>query len=68
MKPKKLNKKLVLNKKTMAHLNTNDQGRVQAGIDYDTDFCTPPGICPNTKTCNNCTVTCPPCTITYYPT
>lgn len=34
MKPKKLSKKLVLNKKTVADLKGNDMGKVKGGCKY----------------------------------
>jgi hypothetical protein len=39
MKPKKFNKKLSLNKKTIANLNTNHMGIVQAGHDETSAIC-----------------------------
>lgn len=68
MKTRKLNKKLVLNKKTISNLNRNELLEMKAGAVPATDLCTNPiwmptctGICASDWTCPN--VTCPEHTI-----
>ena len=50
MKQKKFDKRLVLNKKTVANLSNDDLMHVLGGIPptYETTCCTPPDLCAKT--------------------
>ncbi len=62
MKTKKISRKLVLKKTTVANLNGASMGRVYGGTDIDdTIKCLTPiscDTCNTCVTCNNCTETC----------
>jgi hypothetical protein len=63
MKSKKFEKKLALNKKTIADLNGDMMGRVHGGIEntQTASCCMGPTDCPNcTQTCNTYCGTCAP--------
>lgn len=50
MKPRNFNKKLSLNKKTIAHLNNYDMKTLRGGIDPVTHTCSEGKPCPDTYT------------------
>ena len=45
MKPKKISKKLGLNKRTVAHLSTSEISKVKGGALDDTECCRTAGSC-----------------------
>jgi hypothetical protein len=67
MKPRKIDKKLSLNKKTVANLSENQQNKAKGGLPYTYHCCGTRGECNSNYTmCGAGGVTiCPNYTVTY---